>query len=183
VNKAFGEVLIIAPVRQSNLANKKTMNVQQSLDVSYVGASLSEETRILQERLALISSSEVKQKLEEIERLQLRLNELNKELLDLQKGTLIPGRSEPSAVSQTVAVLKQPRVKRARRANVSSEEAHKKIVEALEAAPKKELSRKELSEITGLGIPKIANGIEFATSRFKVGNGPRATVQLLPDSQ
>jgi hypothetical protein len=159
------------------------MNIQQTLDVANVGASLSEETRILQERLALINSTEVQKKLEEIRELQTRLDSLNRELLDLQKGTLIPGRGNLPSVSSSVTEPKQPGVKRARRANVSIEDAYKKIVEALEAAPVKELSRKRLSEITGFGIPKIAAGIQFASSRFKVGSGPRATVQLLPDNQ
>jgi hypothetical protein len=100
------------------------------------------------------------------------LDSLNRELLDLQKGTLIAGRHNNSAISPTVIGVKSPAGKRARRSNVSAEDAYKKIVEALEAAPMKELSRKRLSEITGFGIPKIAAAIQFASSRFKVGSGP-----------
>ena len=157
------------------------MKVPEIPFIENLSESIADEEKILEERLALLRSSDVRRKLAEFEELKKRLEVLHQELLVLRDGSLIQNaRSKPTVVRENIPSKGDAR-KRENRPAVSQEEAYHRIVEAVRNAPDLKLTRSELCKNTGLGKPKINEGIAFKPSRFETTRGPLASVKLVAE--
>jgi hypothetical protein len=104
---------------------------------------------------------------------------LIEELSALQKGKLVAADEASANVPSKTKGGSRGSDEKPRRPNVSKEDAHKAIVDALASVPERTMTRAVLAEKTGLAMPKISEGIQLNSSKFKVTRGPSATIKLL----
>ena len=155
------------------------MNIPSLPKIEDLSQHFNDERKMLEERLAVLRTSGVEEKLRQFNSLRTQLEAIHKELVEISAGRLVQG--PISHVVLAPQPFTQPTVASAaaRRGRVSREEAFSRIVTALKEAGAEGLNRSSLSEKTGLGVPKVDEAIKSKNEMFEVTRGPRAMVRLV----
>jgi hypothetical protein len=155
------------------------MNIPSLPNIEDLSKHISDERRILEERLAVLRASDVEEKLRQFNSLRTQLETIHKELLEISAGRLVQGAIAPEGHTPLPTAQGNDLQKAPRRERVSKEDAFSKVVNALKEAGREGLNRSSLSERTGLGLPKVDEAIKLKKEIFEVTRGPRAMVRLV----